>query len=327
MIMFHENSATRILYQKVAEMSAEAMHKTLEDYYNNNAAKDFFHSWSERSNVLDNYGDDDCNSLQLGSNFSSEREVINQKPVANVKKCLSLATGLDLKAMAFNDSEDESWQRSSLDDSKDFETSLTDNKVAGPSESSQMNSDLVNNESSSVLSNGSDQKLPDIDETCDSTLATQHEERDDNMQKNYKITGVDDHTHNCAESTKDWTEQTMLDELHSNDFRLRRIEKWVSELQNSGCFEEPNVIDSAEKDESVIDSTSPVAKVDEMISPGKEAVKKYLSSLSCTATFAQLVNRGLVVIPFLSAVTSLRSLDLRGNAIGTVYIHTASEPV
>ncbi|XP_031129394.1 dynein assembly factor 1, axonemal-like [Ipomoea triloba] len=253
-------------------MSAdEAMHKTLEDCYNNN-------------HVLDKYSDEDDD---IGSNLSSEREAIDDdhKP-GKVKKCMSLGTGLDLRAMAYdygNDSEDyESWQRS-FDDSKDFDTMIAH------SECSEANSDLVNNdeESASKMSSNGDEKLSEIDEICDDDDIpdeTQHEE---------------------------------------GDFRLRRMEKWVSELQNCGSFEETNDNnEGAERDKGFMmldrTSSSPVPKLDEMVSPGKDAVKKYLSSLSSTATFAQLVNRGLVVIPFLSAFTTLRSLDLRGNAIARI---------
>lgn len=55
--------------------------------------------------------------------------------------------------------------------------------------------------------------------------------------------------------------------------------------------------------------------VDHKISPGMEAAKRYISSLTANTSTAQLANHGLVVIPFLSAFVSLKVLNLSGNGI------------
>ncbi|CAA0837127.1 Outer arm dynein light chain 1 protein [Striga hermonthica] len=111
------------------------------------------------------------------------------------------------------------------------------------------------------------------------------------------------------------------DEIPAKDFRLRRIEEWVSNLQYCGPMEDS--IDEYETtgydDESPKDHVSlegPVALNSEVkVSPGMEAAKRYISSLNTSATSAQLTNLGLVVIPFLSAFGSLKALNLSGNAI------------
>lgn len=58
------------------------------------------------------------------------------------------------------------------------------------------------------------------------------------------------------------------------------------------------------------------AKVEPKVSPGNEAAKRYISSLSASATTAQMANHGLAMIPFLSAFVSLKMLNLSGNNIG-----------
>ncbi|KAF3443784.1 hypothetical protein FNV43_RR13474 [Rhamnella rubrinervis] len=108
------------------------------------------------------------------------------------------------------------------------------------------------------------------------------------------------------------------DELPNMDFKIKRIEEWVNELQNCSPLEETN--DSSQssvqfrKDSSFLNGFA-AGKMEDKIIPGVEAAKRYISSLSAVATTAQLANHGLVVIPFLSAFVSLRVLNLSGNAI------------
>jgi RES domain-containing protein len=103
------------------------------------------------------------------------------------------------------------------------------------------------------------------------------------------------------------------------NFNVKRIEDWVSSLQD--CEPPPeDIIELPESVNPVVDlSTANAATasvVDHKITPGMEAAKRYISSLTANATTAQLANHGLVVIPFLSAFVSLKVLNLSGNAIG-----------
>lgn len=111
-----------------------------------------------------------------------------------------------------------------------------------------------------------------------------------------------------------------LDDLPNKDFRIKRINDWVTGLEHCGPLEETNessdfVDSSNEHFISTPDSVS-AARVDGNVTPGMEAAKKYISSLSPNATAAHLTNYGLVVIPLLSVFTSLKVLNVSGNAIG-----------
>lgn len=182
------------------------------------------------------------------------------------------------------------------------------------------------------------------------THAIQDQERDDsllnsekNSEKNNGENPVDDtyNTYDYVGSAKDWiipvmddmntiknlpgeSESTVcrFEELTGKDFKIKRIEDWVMDLQHCSPLEETNEASTSNADqvqssgETVLDNLT-VAKFDGgKVTPGTEVVKKYLSSLSAAATAAQLANHGLVVIPFLSAFVSLRALNLSGNAIG-----------
>lgn len=174
------------------------------------------------------------------------------------------------------------------------------------------------------------------------TQELQHQARNDivitNHNENNGHNHVDDNygTCNYVCSAKDWiipmgdevymdngllgnSSSHKLDKLPSRDFKIKRIEEWVSDLQHCSPLEESDEPSASEDHVAAIGknflafpSTATQAKV----YPGMEAVKKYLSSLSPAATAAQLVNHGLVVIPFLSAFSSLKALNLAGNAIG-----------
>lgn len=97
----------------------------------------------------------------------------------------------------------------------------------------------------------------------------------------------------------------------SNDFKIKRIEDWVIDLQHCGPLEESNDGLSNVDDHQV----QRAARFDAKVTPGMEAAKKYISSLTATSTTAQLANHGLAVIPFLSAFVSLKALNLSGNNI------------
>ncbi|XP_004293477.1 PREDICTED: uncharacterized protein LOC101298578 [Fragaria vesca subsp. vesca] len=108
------------------------------------------------------------------------------------------------------------------------------------------------------------------------------------------------------------------DELPSRDFKIKRIEEWVSGLQHSSPLEETNeasqLNEQEKRDSGDLNSVS-AAKTDVKVTPGMEAAKRYISALSATSSAAQLANHGLAVIPFLSAFVNLRVVNLSGNAI------------
>ncbi|KAK3018662.1 hypothetical protein RJ639_002804 [Escallonia herrerae] len=161
--------------------------------------------------------------------------------------------------------------------------------------------------------------------------------RDDSILDNEKPTAEnlrDDSydTYNYVSSAKDWIIPEMdevnvknhhgessayrLEELPGRDFKVKRIEEWVMDLQHCGPLEETTELSAdgeGESSDAVLDSSA--ARLDSKVTPATEAAKRYISSLSATATTAQLANHGLVVIPFLSAFASLRVLNLSGNSI------------
>ncbi|KAL7142240.1 hypothetical protein ABFS83_08G110800 [Erythranthe nasuta] len=147
--------------------------------------------------------------------------------------------------------------------------------------------------------------------------------------------GVDE-TYNYLGSSKDWIipvsngvdtgkgiqEETPFhhwDELPAKDFRLKRIQEWVVNLQHCGPLEESN--ESAPYYDQELSKVDPLSeettapKTEVKVNPGMEAAKRYISSLNASATAAQLTNLGLVVIPFFSAFVSLKALNLSGNDI------------
>ncbi|KAA8526454.1 hypothetical protein F0562_008343 [Nyssa sinensis] len=176
------------------------------------------------------------------------------------------------------------------------------------------------------------------------TQVIQDHERDDsvsNNEKNIYENRADDSydSYNYVGSAKDWIIPAMDEvntvktlqgkssahqwkELSSKDFKIKRIEEWVIDLQHCSPLEETNELSDSNdhqvhRGNSVSDNLT-AAKLDGKVTPGMEAAKKYISSLSATATTAQLANHGLVVIPFLSAFVSLRALNLSGNTIGRI---------
>ena len=112
-------------------------------------------------------------------------------------------------------------------------------------------------------------------------------------------------------------------EFPKKDFKIKRIEDWVVGLQHCGPPLEETNEDLSKVIEPLVDVNTvngvTAASVDNKVTPGMEAAKRYISSLGANATAAQLGNHGLVVIPFLSAFVSLKVLNLAGNAIGYFY--------
>ncbi|KAJ0825369.1 putative leucine-rich repeat domain superfamily [Helianthus annuus] len=108
-------------------------------------------------------------------------------------------------------------------------------------------------------------------------------------------------------------------ELPNEDFKIKRIEKWVMDLKHSSSLEETNMLSDLDRQgkngKTTILDPSAASKNDVKSTLGMDAAKQYISSLNAAATTAQLANHGLVVIPFLSAFSSLRALNLSGNSI------------
>ncbi|XP_009121973.1 uncharacterized protein LOC103846736 [Brassica rapa] len=144
----------------------------------------------------------------------------------------------------------------------------------------------------------------------------------------------DDDANGYSSMAKDWI-VPATDELNSTKFikgetsnqpagypgkdsKFKRIDDWVNDLQhvNSSAEEADEIDDDEFQREPELTTTAASPSVDVMKStPGMEAAKKYFSSLSSAATTAQLVSRGLVVLPLLSKFVGLRVLNLSGNAI------------
>ncbi|XWS68551.1 hypothetical protein CRYUN_Cryun04dG0099700 [Craigia yunnanensis] len=175
------------------------------------------------------------------------------------------------------------------------------------------------------------------------TEVMRENERDDGIHKNQKnnfessyYEGLD--SYSCSASAKDWIvpvsdeinsvkiQQEELpvpnwNELTAKDFKIKRIEEWVDDLQHCSSLEETFGISHSSdhvKAEPAVSNGLTAANVDVKVTPGMEAAKRYISSLSASATTAQLANHGLVVIPFISAFVSLKVLNLSGNAIARI---------
>ncbi|GMJ13026.1 Microtubule Associated Stress Protein 1 [Hibiscus trionum] len=185
-----------------------------------------------------------------------------------------------------------------------------------------------------VLSMRRKEIIHDVD-----TEVMQEQERDDDMHKNHKTNFESSYegfeSYSCSASAKEWIvpvsdEMKILQEesqvLNQNestgkDFKIKRIEDWVNDLQHVGPSEGTSLLshpDDQVKVEPAVSNVLTAAKVDVKASPGMEAAKRYISSLSASASTAQLANHSLVVIPFLSAFVSLKVLNLSGNAIARI---------
>ncbi|XP_010522649.1 PREDICTED: uncharacterized protein LOC104801192 isoform X2 [Tarenaya hassleriana] len=172
------------------------------------------------------------------------------------------------------------------------------------------------------------------------TEARQEQGQDHGMHKsrgnsveNFMDDGYD--TYGYSSLAKDWivpaTDELKSREPHqgessnqrlefpSKDFKIKRIEEWVNDLQHVSLpgevDESTDYDDETYREQHIALNGSTAAKVDLKLNPGMEGTKKYISSLSASSTTAHLVNHGLVVIPFLSAFVGLRVLNLSGNAV------------
>ncbi|XP_047307135.1 uncharacterized protein LOC124910524 [Impatiens glandulifera] len=101
------------------------------------------------------------------------------------------------------------------------------------------------------------------------------------------------------------------DEPPGKDFMTKRIDEWVTNQLDCSGFEDEvcNVVEHQGEKVEV------AGRLDCKIDPSMEVAKRYISSLSLTASSAQLANHGLLVIPFLSVFGCLKAINLSGNAI------------
>ncbi|OMO99875.1 Leucine-rich repeat, typical subtype [Corchorus olitorius] len=162
-----------------------------------------------------------------------------------------------------------------------------------------------------------------------------HKNHKSNMENSY-YDGYDSYRYSA--SAKDWIvpvsdevnsvkilQEDLLvpdwNEVIGKDFMIKRIEDWVNDLQHCSPLEETCELSHPNdhvKEEPIVSNALTATKVDTKVTPGMEAAKRYISSLSASATTAQLANHGLAVIPFLSAFVSLKVLNLSGNAISRI---------
>ncbi|KAI7726030.1 hypothetical protein M8C21_026080, partial [Ambrosia artemisiifolia] len=172
-----------------------------------------------------------------------------------------------------------------------------------------------------------------VDNDADVTLL-ELETENDNVEHAYASDG-DEEYDDYAGSAKDWIVPPLdapfkvksFQEGYSGchwegmlieDFKIRRIEKWIMDLQHSSSLENDTLTDlddHVQNDKHTTLDPIPASKNDGKSVLGLDAAKRYISSLNALATTAQLANHGLAVIPFLSAFSSLKALNLSGNSI------------
>ncbi|XP_038887402.1 uncharacterized protein LOC120077552 isoform X2 [Benincasa hispida] len=141
-----------------------------------------------------------------------------------------------------------------------------------------------------------------------------------NVVRDWRTSVVDDI--NPRETLQEESMVQHVNELPSNDFKIKRIEEWVSDLQLCHPSDETTEVYESAANEvkrvSGIETSSSVGRIDSKATAGMEAAKRYISSMNAAASTAQLANHGLVVIPFLSAFGSLKVLNLSANSIGKI---------
>ncbi|KAK1437919.1 hypothetical protein QVD17_03719 [Tagetes erecta] len=137
------------------------------------------------------------------------------------------------------------------------------------------------------------------------------------LSKDWIVPAVDDR--GKGKSILEDYSDCRWDELPNEDFKIKRIEKWVMDLKRSSSLDETTILTDidhhGQNGKSTILDPMAASKNDTKATLGMDAAKRYISSLNAAATTAQLANHGLVVIPFLSAFSSLKALNLSGNSI------------
>ncbi|KAF7823078.1 Protein phosphatase 1 regulatory subunit pprA [Senna tora] len=124
---------------------------------------------------------------------------------------------------------------------------------------------------------------------------------------------------NAIKTLQGESSNQRLDDLPNKDFRIKRIEDWVTGLEHYEPLEETNesseFVEPSNGDSITTRDSVAAVRVDDNTTPGMEAAKRYITSLNPNATAAQLANFGLAVIPHLSVFATLKVLNLSGNAI------------
>ncbi|XVE49806.1 hypothetical protein DITRI_Ditri01bG0111300 [Diplodiscus trichospermus] len=171
------------------------------------------------------------------------------------------------------------------------------------------------------------------------TEVIQEQERDDGMHINQKTNfessyyeGFDSY----SASAQDWTVPVSdevnsvkilqeelpvphCNELNGKDFKVKRIEEWVNDLQHCSPLEENFELSHPSdhvKVEPAASNGLTAEKADVQVTPGMEAAKRYMSSLSASATTAQLANHARITSGALPR--GLHMLNLSKNNICTI---------
>ncbi|KAI0497818.1 hypothetical protein KFK09_021055 [Dendrobium nobile] len=141
-----------------------------------------------------------------------------------------------------------------------------------------------------------------------SEMVHDHDSDDDSRKLEAKDAEIKQGTSHC-----NW------EELTPEEFSMKRVEHWISQIDICGDFivEEPgegsaNVCNEDPK--ISVDSRKPDARSLQAI----EVPRNRISSLTSTSSSTQMANLGLVTVPVLSPFVSLRVVNLSGNVIARV---------
>ncbi|KAI3718099.1 hypothetical protein L6452_18950 [Arctium lappa] len=160
---------------------------------------------------------------------------------------------------------------------------------------------------------------------------------EDNNIRNVDRSTADDSSdsYNNVGSAKDWIVPGVIessqeknvredylvsqwDRLANKDFKIKRIEKWVMDLDYTPLSETNGPMNpdhQGKNDKTIVLDSLTTQRIDTKTLLSMDAAKRYISSLSGSSSTAQLANHGLVVIPLLAPFASLRELNLSGNVI------------
>ncbi|XP_076907930.1 uncharacterized protein LOC143564586 [Bidens hawaiensis] len=318
------------------------MQKTLEDHNTNKPTKDPVISKrvqeGNNANPILSTAGQDQKPVALKSTNDTDSEHGHNTRV--IRKCASVGTGL----AAYQDvtSGEDSYSSHGNRSGDEYHN-------ARASVSPQLSSNLVHNTSDMSPDRLSGTCKPCIPHAFvkSSSLPHMHLTNTNEVDKPVDNDSVDhadksdgdgDEAYDYAGTAKDWIvpgdepgkgktvheeySGSQWEEMPTEDFKIRRVEKWVMDLQHSSSLDEADTLtdldhqgQNGKSKNNILDSI-PASKTDAKSVLGMDAAKRYISSLNPAATTAQLVNHGLVVVPFLSGFVSLRALNLSGNSIG-----------
>ncbi|KAI3824724.1 hypothetical protein L1987_06195 [Smallanthus sonchifolius] len=329
--------------KKTVQLPTEAMQKTLEDHNTNKPNKDPVLSKEvhEGNNAYPFQSSAGQYSRSEGLKSMNDTDSERDHGIKVMRKCVSLRTGLaayqDMTSCEESSSSHGNRSRDVYQDAQD-------------SVSPQISSNLVNHalDLSPDHLQRSDEEVGDSSETrlsgvctggsssCTPCTPPSFEIENDSVGHADKSDGDDDEAYDYAGLAKDWIvpavderakgksvqedySDCQWEELPDEDFKIKRIEKWVMDLQHSSSSEETDMLRDldhhGQNGKNTILDPMAASKNDAKTNLGMDAAKRYISSLNAAATTAQLANHGLVVVQFLSAFSSLRALNLSGNSI------------